>query len=86
MNRRLIIAVASAGTVGLITLGTCTAMAADTAKPKADLANSAPFCTAVELAPIERIKLRVATRSGTGEERAVSMMRPRMALVLGVGF
>ena len=80
MDRGPISAVVSVGTVSLIALSTCTAIAADGIKPKRDTASHARPYAVFELAATERGRSRIALRPAGGEER------PRMALILGTGF
>jgi hypothetical protein len=83
MDWRLISTVAPVGvSLGLMTLGTSTAGAADVLKPKRDVPGQMQCLKASELPDTEKGKLRIAIRRGTGTERSA----PRMALVLGVAF
>ena len=83
MDWRLASTVAPVGvSLGLVTLGVCTAGAADVIKPKRDLPGQMQCLKSSEMPAVEKDKPRIAIRRGAGAEHGA----PRMALVLGVAF
>jgi hypothetical protein len=83
MDWRLLSTVAPVGmSLGLMTLGACTAGAADVVKPKRDVPGSMHCLKVAELPVIEKEKAPVAIRHRAGAEHGA----PKMALVLGVAF